>query len=197
MSSRRAAAVRIAVIGLALSVGALFALDGMGARAEATAPETSPQAACAEGRALLAARLAYLEARVAPAAGQQDAWRNFADAVRVSAEDLDRVCVEEFSSPQPTDTADRLDRIERHAAALQAMFGAMAKAYRAIAPVLTAAPLDILWQNIVPSPPGPGPFPPRPGGFGPPPRIGPMAQGCGQREPGWLGLAVPWGPPPF
>ncbi len=130
MSSRRAAAVRIAVIGLALSVGALFALGAMGARAEASAPETNPQAACAEGRALLAARLAYLEARVSPAAGQQDAWRTFAEAVRVSAGDLDRVCLEESSSRNPADTGDRLERIERHAAAMQAMFGALAKAYR-------------------------------------------------------------------
>ncbi len=66
MSSRRAAAVRTAVVGLALSVGALFALGAMGARAEAPAPETYPQAACAEGRALLAARLAYLEAASPP-----------------------------------------------------------------------------------------------------------------------------------
>ncbi len=197
MSSRRAAAVRTAVVGFALSVGALFALGAMGAGAEATAPETNPQAACAEGRALLAARLAYLEARVAPAADQQDAWRTFADTVRVSAGDLDRVCVEESSSPTPADAGDRLERIERLAAAMQAMFGAMAKAYRTIAPVLTAAQLDILSRNIVPSPPSPGLFPPRPGGFGPPPRIGAMAQGCGESEPNSLGLATPWGPPPF
>ncbi len=197
MSSRRAAAVRTAVVGFALSVGALFALGAVGARAEATAPETNPQAACAEGRALLAAGLAYLEARVAPAADQQSAWRTFADSVRVSAGDLDRVCVDESSSPKPADAGDRLERIERHAAAMQAMFGAMAKAYRTTAPVLTAAQRDILSRNIVPLPPSAGPFAPPPGVFALPAGIRAMAQGFGEIGANSLGMAVPWGRPPF
>lgn len=87
--------------------------------------------------------------------------------------------------------------MERHAAAIQAMFEAMAKAYRAIAPVLTAAQRDILSRNIIPSPPSPGLFLPPPGGFGPPPRIGAMAQGCSEGGQNSLGLAFPWRPPPF
>jgi hypothetical protein len=43
--------------------------------------------------------------------------------------------------------------MERHAAAMQAMFGAMANAYVASAPNLTAAQPDILSRNIVPSAP--------------------------------------------
>ena len=81
-----------------------------------------------------------------------------------SAGELDRACVEEPPRPLSVDAGERLERMERHAAAMQAMFGAMAKAYVAIAPILTAAQRDILSRNIVPSPPFPGPFPPPPGG---------------------------------
>ena len=84
------------------------------------------------------------------------------------------------------DAGERLKRMEKHAAALRAMFGAMANAYVAIAPNLTAAQRDILSRNIVPSPPFP-PFPPP----GPtrPPHPGDLALNCG-----W---APPFGAPPL
>lgn len=196
MSSRSAAAVRTTVVVIALSVAGLSALGAIEARADATAWKTGLRPPCAEGRALLAARLAYLEALISPEPGQQEPWRTFANAVRASADGLDRVCAEEPLRPELADASERLERMEGHAAAMQAMFGALAKAYEAIAPVLTPAQRDILSRNIVPSPPIPGFFPPPPpGGLGLPPRAGDMALNCGPNKPEWQ--AVPWGPPPF
>jgi hypothetical protein len=106
---------------------------------------------CAEERALFAAKLAYLEAPIAPEPSQEDAWRRFADAMRATAGEADRACVEEPPRPLSVDAGERLKRMERHAVAMQAMFGAMANAYVAIAPNLTAAQRDILSRNIVPS----------------------------------------------
>jgi LTXXQ motif family protein len=188
MSSRSAAAVRTAVVGFVLSVGALCALGAMEAKAEATIPESDPRAACEEGRALLAAKLAYLEARIAPKADQEGAWRTFADAVRASASDLATACAEEVSAPRPADAGVRLDQMEKRAAAMEAMSAAMAKAYRAVTPVLTEAQRDILSRTIVP------PFPP-PGNFSRPPRVGAMALGCAEGQPNWPGAPIPWGPP--
>jgi hypothetical protein len=76
--------------------------------------------------------------------------------MRSSAGDADRACTEEPPRPLSVDAGERLKRMEKHAAAMQAMFGAMANAYEAIAPNLTAAQRDILSRNIVP----PAPFPP-------------------------------------
>jgi hypothetical protein len=81
--------------------------------------------------------------------------------------------------------------MERHAAAMQAMFGAMANAYVAIAPNLTAAQRDILSRNIVPSRP-----------FGPrflngKPHPGDMVRNCSQGEPESHGSAQPQGASPF
>jgi hypothetical protein len=73
---------------------------------------------------------------------------------------------------------------------MQAMFGAMANAYVAIAPNLTEAQRDILSRNIVPS----RPFGPRfLGGKGP--RPGDMARTCGQGES--HGSAQPQGASPL
>jgi hypothetical protein len=149
-----ARATRTAVIVIALSGAGLWALHAMDARADPPAFEDNSP--CAEGRALFAAKLAYLEARVAPEPSQEDAWRHFADAMRSSAGDADRACTEEPPRPLSVDAGERLKRMEKHAAAMQAMFGAMANAYEAIAPNLTAAQRDILSRNIVP----PAPFPP-------------------------------------
>jgi hypothetical protein len=82
--------------------------------------------------------------------------------------------------------------MERHAAAMQAMFGAMADAYVAIAPNLTEAQRDILSRNIVPSRPFAARFL---GGKGP--RPGDMARNCGPGEPGSHGSAQPQGASPF
>ena len=117
MSFLSASAARTAVCVIALSGAGLWALHAMDAKADP--PPIDDGSPCAEGRALFAAKLAYLEAR------------------------------------------ERLQRMERHAAAMQAMFGAMAKAYVAIAPNLTTAQRDILSRNIVPSPPFRAPFPRR------------------------------------
>jgi hypothetical protein len=149
-----ARAARTAVIVIALSGAGLWALHAMDARADPPAFEDNSP--CAEGRALFAAKLAYLEARVAPEPSQEDAWRHFADAMRSSTGDADRACTEEPPRPLSVDAGERLKRMEKHAAAMQAMFGAMANAYEAIAPNLTAAQRDILSRNIV----SPAPFPP-------------------------------------
>ena len=150
-----ARATRTAVIVVALSGAGLWALHAMDARADPPAQDDSSP--CAEGRALFAAKLAYLEARISPEPSQEDAWRRFADAMRASAGEADRACAEDPPRPLSVDAGERLKRMERHAAAMQAMFGAMANAYEAIAPNLTAAQRDILSRNIVPSPPFPSP----------------------------------------
>ncbi|HEY1885752.1 MAG TPA: Spy/CpxP family protein refolding chaperone [Roseiarcus sp.] len=183
-----ARATRTAVIVVALSGASLWALHAMDARADPPAQDDSSP--CAEGRALFAAKLAYLEARISPEPSQEDAWRRFADAMRASAGEADRACAEEPPRPLAVDAGERLKRMERHAAAMQAMFGAMANAYVAIVPNLTAAQRDILSRNIIP------PFAAHlPGGFAG--RAGDVAQSCGQREPGSHGSAPPWGAPPL
>ncbi len=150
-----ARATRTAVIVVALSGAGIWALHAMDARADPPAQDNSSP--CAEGRALFAAKLAYLEARISPEPSQEDAWRRFADAMRASAGEADRACAAAPPRPLPVDAGERLKRMERHAAAMQAMFGAMANAYVAIAPNLTAAQRDILSRNIVPCPPFPSP----------------------------------------
>ena len=187
MFSPSATGPRTAVFVVVLALAALFALNAIPARAEA--PPNEPP--CAEGRALQAARLAYLEARIAPEPSQQDAWRAFADAFRASSGGLDRLCAE--GRPPSPDAAERLERMEKHAAAMQELFGGLAKAYQAIAPVLTPVQRDILARNIVPSHRPPGPFPPPPG-FGPPhgPGMGPPPGG-----PEWRDGPGPGGPEPF
>jgi hypothetical protein len=185
-----ARATRTAVIVIALSAASLWALHAMDARADP--PPLDDLSPCAEGRALFAAKLAYLEARISPEPSQEDAWRHFADAMRASAGEADRACAAEPPRPLSVDAGERLKRMEKHAAAMQAMFGAMADAYVAIAPNLTAAQRDILSRNIVPSPPFP-PFPP--------PRVGlphgDMALTCGEGAAGFHDWAPPWGPPPL
>jgi hypothetical protein len=174
---------RTAVIVVALSVAALWGLRAMDAKAEPPAVDDSSP--CAEGRALFAAKLAYLEARISPEPSQEEAWRRFEDAMRATAGDADRACAEEPPRAFWVDAGDRLKQMEKHAAAMRAMFGAMASAYVAIAPNLTAAQRDILSRNIVP----PAPFirfPP------PGQRRGDLALPCGpsgpasrERDPAW------------
>ena len=141
-------ATRTAIFVIALSGAGLWALRAMDATADPQAlDDISP---CAEGRALFAAKLANLEARIAPEPDQEDAWRRFTDAMRASAGDADRACAEEPPRPLSLDAGERLKRMERRAAAMQAMFGEMADAYLAIAPDLTSAQRDILSRNLVP-----------------------------------------------
>ena len=113
MSLRSAAAARIVVVVTALSVGALSALYAMEARAEGIAPDPGRRTACAEGRALMAATLAYSESLVSPEPGQQEAWGAFASAVKTSAGEIDRVCAEPSSSPGPADVRERLERMRK------------------------------------------------------------------------------------
>ena len=193
MSFVSKAAVRTAVFVVALSGAGLWALRALDAKADP--PEDSSP--CVEGRALFAAKLAYLEARVSPEPSQAEAWRTFANAMRDSAGELDRACAEGPPPLLSVDAGERLQRMERHAAAVQAMFGAMAKAYVAIAPSLTTAQRDILSRNIVPSPPFPGPFPPPPLGPGFSSHPGGLAVNCGPGEQGQHGWASPWGTPPL
>jgi LTXXQ motif family protein len=183
MSFISARATRTALIVIALSAAGLWALRAMDAKADPPAlDDASP---CAEGRALFAAKLAYLEARVAPEPSQEDAWRHFADAMRASTGEADRLCTEEPPRRLSVDAGEGLKRMAKHAAAIQTMFGAMADAYVAIAPNLTAAQRDILSRNIVPS----SPFPPP--GHGAPPRPGDVAMSCGQGGQGLHGWAPP------
>jgi hypothetical protein len=182
MSFLSARATRTTVIVIVLSGAVLWALRAMDARADPPALDDSSP--CAEGRALFAAKLAYLEARIAPEPSQEDAWRHFADAMRASAGEADRACTEDPPRPLSVDAGERLRRMEKHAAAMQAMFGAMANAYVAIAPNLTTAQRDILSRNIVPSSPF-SPFPPS-GHWAP--HSGDVAMTCG---PGFHS----WGPP--
>jgi hypothetical protein len=179
-------ATRTAVMVVALSGAGLWALCAMDARADP--PSLEDNSPCAEARALFAAKLAYLEARIAPEPSQEGAWRQFADAMRASAGDADRACAEEPPRPFSVDAGERLKRMEKHAAAMQAMFGAMANAYMAIAPNLTAAQRDILSRNIV-SPP----FLPGRGG----PHAGDVPLTCGHGPAALHDGAPPWEAPPF
>ena len=120
------------------------------------------------------------EARISPEPSQEEAWRTFANAMRASAGEPDRACAEEPVLPQSVDAGVRLQGMEKHAAAVQSMFGAMAKAYLAIAPNLTTAQRDILSWNIVPSPPIPGSFP----------RRRPADWGCRLAPGTWRGTAA-------
>jgi hypothetical protein len=183
-------ATRTAIFVIALSGAGLWALSAMDAKADP--PPFDDSSPCAEGRALFAAKLAYLEAKISPEPSQEEAWRSFAGAMRASAGEVDRACIEDPPRPLSADAGERLKHMERHAAAMQAMFGAMANAYVAIAPNLTAAQRDILSRNIVPSPP----FGPRFLG-GKVPRPGDMARNCGQGEPGFHGSTQPQGASPF
>jgi hypothetical protein len=168
-----ARATRTAVMVIALSGAGLWALHAMDAKADP--PPFDDSSPCAEGRALFAAKLAYLEARIAPEPSQEGAWRQFADAMRTSAGEADRACAEEPPRPLSVDAGERLKRMERHAAAMQAVFGAMANAYVAIVPNLTPVQRDILSRNIVsPHPQG-------------------LAVTCGERAPGFRS----WGTPPL
>src|ERR1700721_1113304 len=134
-------ATRTAVFVIALSGAGLWALSAMDANAYP--PSMDDASPCVEGRALFAAKLAYLEARIAPEPSQEDAWRRFTDAMRASAGEVDRACIEDPPRPLSADAGERLKRMEKHAAAMQAMFGAMANAYVATAPNLPPAQRDI------------------------------------------------------
>jgi LTXXQ motif family protein len=182
-------ATRTAVFVIGLSGAGLWALSAMDAKADPPAQDDSSP--CAEGRALFAGKLAYLEAKISPEPSQEEAWRSFAGAMRASAGAVDRACIDDPPRPVSADAGERLKHMERHAAAMQAMFGAMSDAYVAIAPNLTEAQRDILSHNIVPSRP-----------FGPPflngkPRPGDTARNCSQGEPGSHGSTPPQGASPF
>jgi LTXXQ motif family protein len=160
--------------------------------AKADPPAMDDASPCAEGRALFAAKLAYLEAKISPEPSQEEAWRVSRTQMRTSAGEVDRTCVEDPPRPLSVYAGERLKRMERHAAAMQAMFGAMANAYVAIGPNLTAAQRDILSRNIVPSPPFAARFLSGKG-----PRAGDLARNRGQSEPGSHGSAQPQGASSF
>jgi hypothetical protein len=187
-----ARAARTAVIVAALSAAGLWALRAMDAKADP--PAVDDNSPCAEGRALFAAKLAYLEARIAPEPSQEDAWRRFDGAMRAAGDDLDHSCTQDAPRTCSVDAGDRLKRMEKHAAAMRAMLAAMADAYEAVAPNLTVAQRDILSRNIVPAPPFP-PFPPP----GPrlPPYPGALALNCGESQPGLRNWIAPWDAPPL
>src|SRR3984885_3170921 len=107
---------RTAIFVIALSGAGLWALSAMDAKADP--PSMDDASPCVEGRALFAAKLAYLEARIAPEPSQEEAWRSFAGAMRASAGEVDRACVEDYPRPLSADAGERLKGMERHAAAM-------------------------------------------------------------------------------
>lgn len=104
--------------------------------------------------------------------------------MRASTGELDRARAEEPPRHLSVDAGERLERMKKHAAAMRAMFGEMAKAYVAIAPNLTAAQhlmageRDVLSWNIVSSGEAREFFPAQPGTPRLPHRRG-MAANCG------------------
>ena len=143
-----ARATRTAVMVIALSAAGLWALRAMDAKADPPPWKTirpAPKGAPCSPRSSPISRRAS-----PPNPAGRTPGDNFADAMRASAGDADRACAEEPPRPLSVDAGERLKRMERHAAAMQAMFGAMANAYVAIAPNLTTAQRDILSRNIVP-----------------------------------------------
>jgi hypothetical protein len=157
--------------------------------AKADPPAVDDSAACAEGRALFATKLTYLEARIAAESSQRDAARCFEAATRASAGERDGFYAEDAPRTCSVEVGERLKRIGKHAAATQAMFGSMASAYEAVAPNLTTGQRDVLSRDIVPPPP----FSPGPAGQEPPPHPGDAALICGEGAPGLRGPASPWG----
>src|ERR1700684_3448304 len=118
MSFVSARATRTPIIVMPLSGAGLWGLRAMDARADPPAmDDASP---CAEGRALFAAKLAYLEAKISPEPRQEEPWRGSAGARRASAGEVDRACVEDSPRQLSADAGERLKRMERHAAAMQA-----------------------------------------------------------------------------
>jgi hypothetical protein len=166
-----------------LALNGCVVLGAATAWAEANAAQT-PRPLCEEGRAVLAGRLAYLEARLSPAPDQQQAWEAFKTAVRAAVEPLDALCAEGLA-PGASADPDRLERMEKSAAALQKMFAGLRSAIAGIDPVLTSAQRDLLARHILPPPPPfmpPFPVMPPPGGmFGlPPPPFAMTAVSCGK-----------------
>ena len=148
---------------------------------------------CAEGRALLAARLAYLEARISPEPGQQEAWRTFANAVRASADGLDRVCAEEPLRPGRRQRAAGTDggARRRHASDVWRS-GESLRGHR---PCPDACSTRHPVAQYRPVAADPGFLPPAAWRPWLPPRAGDMAAELRPEQAGMQ--AVPWGPPPF
>jgi hypothetical protein len=142
-------ATRTAVFVVALSGAGLWALSAMDAKAEP--PPFEDSAPWPEGRALFGAKLAHLEAGIAPEPSQEEAWRTLANATPASSGVEDRGRTEEPLRPLPVDTRERLKRTGKHAAAMHVMFGGMAKAYEVVAPSLTVESRGILsrtWARV-------------------------------------------------
>jgi hypothetical protein len=144
-----ARAARTAVFVVALSGAGLWALSAMDAKAEA--PPLEDSAPCTETRALFAAKLAYLEARISPEPSQEEAWRTLGNAMAATAGAFDVACDGEPPRSFTVDGGRELRRMESHAAAMQTMFGQMADAYLAVAPSLTTGQSEILSRATAPS----------------------------------------------
>ncbi len=165
--------------------------------AEVDAGQSHPL--CEEGVAVLAGRLAYLEARISPAPDQQQAWQAFKTLVRAAVKPLDELCAEGPASG-PLVNIDKLEKMERHAAAMQKVFAGLRAAIAEINPVLTSAQRDLLARGILPPPPPlTPPFPPSPGT----PRFPPPQGGMfGMQLPPFVMTTIscgsePLGPPLF
>ena len=117
------AAARMALYFLALNGSEPCVLRAAPAWAEADAAPTVLRPLCEEGRAVLAGRLGYLEARISPAPDQQQAWQEFKTAVRAAVEPLNALCDE--GPAAGASSPDRLERMEKSAAALQKMFAGL------------------------------------------------------------------------
>jgi hypothetical protein len=160
--------------------------------AEADAGPAVSRPVCEEGHALLAGRLGYLEARVSPAADQQQAWQTFKAAVRAAMEPLDSLCLDNVAPGASPDPANRLEGMEKFASAMQKMFAGLQAAVAGLGPVLTSAQRDILARHILPPPPpGMPPFPPPPIG------MPPFGRAFGPEPPSFAMTAVPCGIEPL
>ncbi len=125
---------------LALAVAAL----PLGALAQDAAPQPRQQdrraamheRMCADLDAHLAARLAWVEAKVRPAQGQRAAWDDFARASRDAAAPMRALCEVPASQAPRDDIAARLAERERRMSAMLDSTRRMRAAVEALLPAL-------------------------------------------------------------
>lgn len=98
-----------AFLGLSLLAGPALAQDRQGAMFERM---------CRDSDALIASRLAYVEAKVQPTQNQRAAWDSFARDARAAAEPMKRVCANPPGDAAANDAAASLARRETIMAAM-------------------------------------------------------------------------------
>jgi hypothetical protein len=133
----------------------LLAAQPAGAQPPAT-PEATRLSPCAEGPALLAGRLAYLQARIGLQPDQMPAWDAFAAAMRSAAGPMDALCAATDGHPRfDPDPLKRLETAQRGAEALEKTLAATRDALAALLPSLTTAQREVVASAFAPPPPPP------------------------------------------